>query len=53
MVSYFALRLGVDALKPEVRIFLGLSSLQWASVAVLVYYGHDVLRWVRDGWTDD
>ena len=53
MVTYFALRLGVDALKPEVRLLLGLSSLQWASVAVLVYYGDDVLRWVRRGWTDD
>jgi len=50
MVLYFALRLGVDAIKPEVRILLGLSSLQWASVAVLLYYGDDVRRWIREGW---
>ena len=50
MVLYFALRLAVDALKPEVRVLLGLSSLQWASVAVLVYYGHDLRRWIREGW---
>jgi prolipoprotein diacylglyceryltransferase len=51
MVTYFALRLAVDALKPEVRVLLGLSSLQWASVAVLAYYGDDVRRWIREGWT--
>ena len=51
MVMYFALRLTIDAIKPEVRILLGLSSLQWASVAVLVYYAHDVRRWAREGWT--
>lgn len=50
MVLYFALRLALDALKPEVRILLGLSTLQWASVAVLVYYGDDVRRWIREGW---
>jgi phosphatidylglycerol---prolipoprotein diacylglyceryl transferase len=51
MVTYFALRLVVDAIKPEVRVLLGLSSLQWASVAVLLYYGDDVRRWIREGWT--
>src|SRR4029453_18447514 len=50
MVMYFALRLALDAIKPEVRILLGLSSLQWASVAVLLYYGDDVRRWIREGW---
>jgi phosphatidylglycerol---prolipoprotein diacylglyceryl transferase len=50
MVTYFALRVVVDAIKPEVRILLGLSSLQWASVAVLIYYRHDVRRWIREGW---
>jgi prolipoprotein diacylglyceryltransferase len=50
MVIYFALRLAVDTLKPEVRILLGLSSLQWASVAVLLYYSDDVRRWIREGW---
>lgn len=50
MVIYFGLRLAVDFLKPEVRILLGLSTLQWASVAVLLYYGDDVRRWLRKGW---
>jgi phosphatidylglycerol---prolipoprotein diacylglyceryl transferase len=50
MTMYFGLRLAVDAIKPEVRIFLGLSSLQWASVAVLLYYGDDVRRWMTEGW---
>jgi prolipoprotein diacylglyceryltransferase len=53
MTMYFGLRLAVDAIKPEVRIFLGLSSLQWASVAVLLYYGNDVRRWVTEGWSGD
>jgi prolipoprotein diacylglyceryltransferase len=51
MTMYFALRLVVDAVKPEVRILLGLSSLQWASVAVLLYYGEDVRRWLMEGWS--
>src|SRR4051812_19901851 len=50
MVTYFALRLALDAIKPEVRILFGLSTLQWASVAVLLYYGHDVRHWIRQGW---
>ena len=50
MTMYFGLRLLVDFLKPEVKILLGLSSLQWASVAVLLYYRHDVRRWMREGW---
>ena len=51
MVMYFGLRLAVDAIKPEMRILLGLSSLQWASVAVLLYYGDDLRRWLKEGWT--
>jgi len=50
MVLYLALRLGLDALKPEVGILVGLSSLQLASLAVLVYYRHDVGRWMKEGW---
>jgi len=50
MVVYFALRLAVDFIKPEPRVFLGLGSLQWASVAMLVYYGDDIRRWIREGW---
>jgi prolipoprotein diacylglyceryltransferase len=50
MTIYFGLRLVVDVIKPEVRILPGLSSLQWASLAVLIYYRHDVRRWLREGW---
>jgi prolipoprotein diacylglyceryltransferase len=50
MTTYFALRLAVDFLKPEPAILFGLTSLQWASVAVLLYYRHDVRRWMREGW---
>lgn len=46
MVAYFAFRLGCDFLKPDVRVFLGLSSIQWACVAMLLYYGNDIVRWV-------
>jgi prolipoprotein diacylglyceryltransferase len=47
MVAYFAFRLGGDFLKPEVHIFAGMSSLQWASAGMLVYYSRDVTRWSR------
>ena len=47
MVSYFAFRLLCDFLKPDVRLFLALSSIQWACVAMLLYYSGDILRWVR------
>lgn len=47
MVAYFAFRLLCDFLKPDVRVFLGLSSIQWACVATLLYYSADILRWVR------
>ena len=50
MTMYFALRLAVDFLKPDPAVLLGLSSLQWASVAVLAYYGDDVRRWLKEGW---
>jgi len=52
MVIYFALRLAVDFLKPDPAVFLGLASLQWASVAVLLYYGDDVRRWLKEGWNE-
>ena len=38
MVGYFSFRLAGDFLKPEVRVFAGLSSIQWACVAMLLYY---------------
>lgn len=49
MAAYFAFRLACDFLKPEVRVFVGLSSIQWACVVMLVYYSPDVLRWLAEG----
>lgn len=54
MVSYFSFRLAVDFLKPDVRVFAGLSSIQIACVAMLCYYGRDILRWAkRDRGSDN
>jgi phosphatidylglycerol:prolipoprotein diacylglycerol transferase len=47
MVAYFAFRLLCDFLKPDVRVFLSLSSIQWACLAMLLYYSGDILRWLR------
>jgi phosphatidylglycerol:prolipoprotein diacylglycerol transferase len=47
MVAYFAFRLACDFLKPDARVFLGMSSIQWACVAMLVYYSPDWLRWLN------
>jgi len=44
MWSYLALRLALDFLKPEVRIFLGLSSIQWACAIGLLYYSSHLRR---------
>jgi len=49
MVAYFMFRLSVDCLKPDIRIFAGLSSIQWACVCMLLYYSRDVFRWMRSG----
>lgn len=38
MVSYMSFRLAVDFIKPEPRVALGLSVIQWACVATLAYY---------------
>jgi len=47
MIGYFSFRLACDFLKPERRVFAGLSSIQWACVAMLLYYFPDVLRWLH------
>jgi phosphatidylglycerol---prolipoprotein diacylglyceryl transferase len=47
MVGYFGWRIAVDFLKPDVRVFLGLSSIQWACLAMLVYYADDLWRWLQ------
>ncbi len=48
MVSYMTFRLLVDGIKPDPRVALGLSVIQWACVATLVYYWamtrHGMLR---------
>jgi prolipoprotein diacylglyceryltransferase len=49
MVCYFAFRLAVDFLKPDPRVLLGMSSIQWACVAMLIYYRADIVRWIRRG----
>jgi len=45
MVGYFVFRLFVDFLKPDLRVFAGLSSIQCACVLMLVYYSRDIVRW--------
>jgi phosphatidylglycerol---prolipoprotein diacylglyceryl transferase len=47
MVGYFGFRLCVDFLKPEVRVFAGLSSIQCACALMLVYYAGDIRRWLH------
>jgi phosphatidylglycerol:prolipoprotein diacylglycerol transferase len=44
MAGYLSLRLVMDAIKPEVRLALGLSALQWAALVGLAYYVHDWRR---------
>jgi phosphatidylglycerol:prolipoprotein diacylglycerol transferase len=46
MVAYMAWRLAIDYWKPEFRM-AGLSGLQWACAATLVYYLRDISRWVQ------
>lgn len=46
MVGYFAFRLCVDFLKPDVRVFAGLSSIQCACALMLLYYARDIRRWL-------
>jgi phosphatidylglycerol---prolipoprotein diacylglyceryl transferase len=47
MVAYLSFRVVVDAIKPGVPLALGLTAIQWAAVAGLVYYGRDIVRWLR------
>ena len=46
MVGYFGWRLCIDFLKPDPK-FLLLNSLQWACVAMLLYYAGDIRRWLE------
>lgn len=47
VAAYMAWRLLIDILKPELRLALGLSALQWAALAAVLFYAHDVRRWLR------
>ncbi len=46
VAGYMGFRLLVDFLKPDVRVALGLSSIQWACVGILLYYSRDIWRWL-------
>ena len=46
MVGYLGFRLLIDFLKPGVAL-IGLTSIQWACLATLVYYGVDMPRLLR------
>ena len=45
LVTYLAFRLGIEAMKPGVPLAAGLTTLQWACIAGLVYYARDIRRW--------
>ena len=38
MMAYMAFRVLVDAIKPDPRLALGLSAIQWAALLTLGYY---------------
>ncbi|HTC93366.1 MAG TPA: prolipoprotein diacylglyceryl transferase family protein [Terriglobales bacterium] len=46
MAGYMAFRLACDALKPYVHVALGLGSIQWICLLVLLYYAKDIRRWI-------
>jgi prolipoprotein diacylglyceryltransferase len=48
MVAYFSFRLLCDFLKPEVRVLFGLSSIQLACIAMLVYYSPEIFGWITN-----
>jgi hypothetical protein len=43
MIGYLAFRFAIDFIKPAVRIG-GLSTIQWAALAVIAYYAPHILR---------
>ncbi len=45
MVAYMAWRLLIDFLKPGVAM-AGLTAIQWAALACLIYYATDIRRWL-------
>ena len=46
MVGYMSFRLLCDFIKPYPHLALGLGSIQWACILVLVYYASDIGRWL-------
>lgn len=46
MVGYLVFRFFADFLKPDVRVLLGLSSIQWACVLMLLVFVPDIARWL-------
>jgi phosphatidylglycerol---prolipoprotein diacylglyceryl transferase len=46
MIGYFGFRLLVDTIKPDPALLLGLSTIQWACLATLLYYVPDLRRWM-------
>lgn len=47
MVAYMTFRLLVDFLKPEPKVALGLSVIQWACVSALLYYALTATRGLK------
>jgi phosphatidylglycerol:prolipoprotein diacylglycerol transferase len=45
MVGYMGWRFAVDFVKPGISL-AGITTLQWACVAMLVYYARDMVRWL-------
>jgi prolipoprotein diacylglyceryltransferase len=45
ITGYCGWRLVIDFLKPD-PAFFGLNSIQWACVAILIYYSRDIRRWM-------
>jgi prolipoprotein diacylglyceryltransferase len=48
MVAYLSFRLLSDFIKPYPRVLLGLGTIQWACVLVLLYYARDIVRWLEE-----
>jgi prolipoprotein diacylglyceryltransferase len=46
MIAYMLFRLLCDGLKPYVHVALGLCSIQWICLFILVYYMKDMRRWL-------
>lgn len=52
MVLYMCFRLFCDFIKPYPRVVLGLGTIQWACVVVVLYYANDIWRWLHKAPVD-